>query len=383
MAKSGDISTFSKSDNEEIYFAENTNSYLPTSNSYIDTYLSYRIINHLIFWLLTLVITAYQGSLFGGTFADNLLNMTILLPVQLIVAYILVYVQIPRWAFHNKWLPFGLSLIIIAYFAAVLARIITIYIAEPLIGIDDIKVPILEIMMDPINLLKVYIVILYIPAFILFLIKMTKERFSNAQRVTTLQKEKKTAELNFLKAQMNPHFLFNTLNNIYSLAKNKSDQTPEMILKLSEILDYTIYECNDERVSITQEWELIENYVDLEALRYNKELDLVLDKDIDNENTKIAPLILITIVENAFKFGLATAKQIPKISISLSVQENKLDFVVKNSKASNSKQSKKDKKKGIGVTNIERQLTLQYPEKHYIKSTETDEQFQVTLNINL
>jgi len=299
LPKSSDISTFSESDEEENYFAENTNSYLPSNNSHIDTFLSYRILNHIIFWVVTILITSYQGSLFGGTFTDNLVNMLILLPVQMIVAYLLVYWQIPQWAFLKKWIPFILSLFVVAYLAAVLARIITIYIAEPLIGI------------------------LYIPAFVLFLIKMTKERFINAQRVTVLQKEKQTAELNFLKAQMNPHFLFNTLNNIYSLAKNKSDQTPEMILKLSEILDYTIYECNDERVPIAKEWELIEHYVDLEALRYNKELDLTLNKYVDNDDSQIAPLILITIVENAFKFGLANAKQVPKISETIAGQQVK------------------------------------------------------------
>jgi len=337
----------------------------------------------MIFWVMTILITSYQGSLFGGTFTDNLVNMLILLPVQMIVAYLLVYWQIPRWAFLKKWIPFILSLFVAAYLAAVLARVITIYIAEPLIGIDDIKVPVLEIMADPINLLKVYVVILYIPAFVLFLIKMTKERFINAQRVTVLQKEKQTAELNFLKAQMNPHFLFNTLNNIYSLAKNKSDQAPEMILKLSEILDYTIYECNDDRVQISQEWDLIENYVDLEALRYNKELDLSLNKEIDNESTQIAPLILITIVENAFKFGLANSRQIPKISILLTVKENKLDFEVVNSKSATKNLPGKNKKRGIGVTNIEKQLSLQYPDKHTIKTEESNEQFKVNLSISL
>ena len=309
--------------------------------------------------------------------------MLILLPVQILVAYLLVYWQIPRWAFLKKWIPFIISVIVAAYLAAVLARVITIYIAEPLIGIDDIKVPIWEIMADPINLLKVYVVILYIPAFILFLIKMTKERFMNAQRLTVLRKEKQTAELNFLKAQMNPHFLFNTLNNIYALAKNKSEQTPEMIMKLAEILDYTIYECNGDKVDINQEWGLIENYVDLEALRYNKELDLSLEKEIDDENTQIAPLILITIVENAFKFGLANSRQVPKISIKLKVKDKQLDFEVTNSRSFNKTQSKKNSKKGIGVTNIERQLSLQYPEKHTFKSIESEEQFKVNLSITL
>jgi len=299
------------------------------------------------------------------------------------VSYLLVYWQIPRWAFHKKWLPFFSSLIVVAYLAAVLARVITIYIAEPLIGIDDIKVPILEIMADPINLLKVYVVILYIPAFILFLIKMTKERFLNAQRFTVLQKEKKTAELNFLKAQMNPHFLFNTLNNLYALAKNGSEQTPEMIMKLSEILDYTIYECNDDSVKISREWELIENYVDLEALRYDKELDITLKKEIEDKDAQIAPLILITIVENAFKFSLANSRKIPQIKIDLRVKDNDLCFEVFNTKAVMKNLSNDKKKKGIGVSNIKKQLALQYPSNHSIEVIESKEQYKVILKISL
>ena len=106
-------------------------------------------------------------------------------------------------------------------------------------------------------------------------------------------------------------------------------------------------------------------------------------KSIDNEDTLIAPLILITIVENAFKFGLASAQQVPRISISLEVVANQLYFEVVNSKVQKNILSKKSKKKGIGVTNIERQLALQYPEKHTLKTKETEEQFQVNLNITL
>lgn len=383
MAESSDISTFPNPKSKEDYFARNTSPYLSTNNSFVEKILSFRILNHLIFWILSIIITSYQGSLFGGTFADNLLNMAILLPVQIMVAYLLVYWQIPRLAFAQKWIPFFMSLIVVAYFSAVIARVITIYIAEPLIGIDDIKEPIIEIMADPINLIKVYVVIIYLPAFILFLIKMTKERFANAQRLSVLQKEKQTAELNFLKAQMNPHFLFNTLNNIYALAKNKSEQTPEMIMKLSEILDYTIYDCNDDRVNINQEWELIENYVDLEALRYHKELDLEIHKNIDNEQAQIAPLILITIVENAFKFGLANAKQTPRISIRLEVIGKHLTFAVINSKANKRNEITKIKKRGIGNSNIEKQLSLQYPNRHKIETKETKDQYKVTLSISL
>jgi len=182
---------------------------------------------------------------------------------------------------------------------------------------------------------------------------------------------------------MNPHFLFNTLNNIYALSSQGAEQTPEMILKLSEILDYTIYECQDRRVLISREWQLIEDFADLQALRYSDPLKLMLKREVDDPSAKIAPLILISIVENAFKYALRGAGHIPEINVRLEVKASRLIFDVYNTRVSDQKMSMSDKKKGIGVPNIKRQLELEYPDFHSIDIIPTPDSYRVLLKIDL
>ncbi len=347
-----------------------------------DALFSNRIINHILFWVAAIGILAYHGSLFGGTFGDNLIELLAMLPSKMAAAYLLVYFLIPRFIYQRKWILFLLFFIASAYLLSVLARLSIIHIAEPILHHDGYDESLWEVIADPVYLLKVYVVSLYIPAFILFSLKLTKDRFQQENKILNLEKEKSSAELNFLKAQMNPHFLFNTLNNIYALAKEKSDQAPEMIMQLSEILDYTIYECNQDIVHISKEWELIENYVEIQRPRYAEQLVVSMQKRVDDDEAKVAPLILITLVENAFKHTLISPKSKPTIKINLSVKGGKLDFEVFNTK-STSHSKKVGKKKGIGVQNLKRQLENIYPEQYNLTVNEQEDSYHVNLSINL
>jgi len=254
-----------------------------------------------------------------------------------------------------------------------------IYIAEPLMGVDGIDESIWEVLTDPIYLIRVYVATAYIPAIFFFMIKMTKDSFTKENKLVELEKEKQSAELNFLKAQINPHFLFNTLNNIYALAKNKADETPEMILKLSEILDYTIYECKSDRVAISKEWELIENYADLQALRHHDQMTILLDQQIDNDDAQIAPLILMSFVENAFKHGLKGKREGATIDISLIEKDDQVVFKIYNTRTIHDTNNNG----GIGIQNIKRQLELQYTNKYDMEVIEQDDSYTVTLSIDI
>ena len=354
---------------------------MPTSLTYLDAILKSRIASHASFWILMVILLAYHGSLFGGGFQENLISMCVLLPVQMVAAYLLIYVQIPRWLFKRYWILFTFSFINIAYLLAVLARLSIIYISEPLTGYEGIDESLWEVLTDPGYLIKVYMTTVYFPAFIFLFIKMTKERFAQENQLIRLGKEKSTTELNFLKAQMNPHFLFNTLNNIYALSKSKSEQTSDMILKLSDLLDYTIYECKEDRVPVIKEWELIENYADLQAIRQNDQLMISIDQHIDNEETQIAPLILISLVENAFKHSFRSAKN-STIKVLLKVEQNILTFEVFNTKSAISKKETSNKK-GIGVQNVKRQLALQYPNRHTLHINDQPDSYEIILSIQL
>ncbi|MEL6254710.1 MAG: sensor histidine kinase [Bacteroidota bacterium] len=341
-----------------------------------------RFVYHLGFWVLIILLLAYHGSLLGSSFKDNLINMLSLMPVQMLAAYSLIYFLIPRLLYNRRWLLFLLILAVIAYGLSALARLAVIHIAEPLINFESYDESIWEVVTDAGYLIKVYMVSVYLPAVLLFLLKIMKERFQQENKLISLEREKSMAELNFLKAQMNPHFLFNTLNNIYALAKSGSQQTADMVMKLSEILDYTIYECNQRRVPIIKEWELIESYADLQTLRYKDSLMILLDQEIDDTEVEIAPLLLISLVENAFKYVMTTKDSEPLIRINLKLTDKALYFEVFNTK-SKVLSSRDSGGKGIGIKNLKRQLSLQYPDRHKMIIEDQKDSYRVELRIDL
>ncbi len=195
-----------------------------------------------------------------------------------------------------------------------------------------------------------------------------------------LRIEKQEAELNYLKSQTNPHFLFNTLNNIYSLALDKSDLAPESILRLSKILRFMLYETGGDYISIEQEIKIISDYIALEKLRYDESLYVNFNHDLEDMKQAIPPLLLIPLVENAFKHGAAETRVRPFIDIHLSVNKRQLVFTVKNSTETGPEQGAM--KENIGLSNLRRQLELLYTD--YDLTVQQDESsFTAVLKINL
>jgi two-component system, LytTR family, sensor kinase len=195
-----------------------------------------------------------------------------------------------------------------------------------------------------------------------------------------LRIEKQEAELNYLKSQTNPHFLFNTLNNIYSLARDKSDLAPESILRLSKILRFMLYETGGEYIAIEQELKIISDYIALEKLRYDDSLRINLNHDIEDMKQALPPLLLIPLVENAFKHGVSETRNQPFIDIHLSVRNRQLAFFVKNSAEVFS--DKTSVKENIGLSNLRRQLELLFTD-YNLSVQHGDSVFTATLKINL
>jgi len=194
--------------------------------------------------------------------------------------------------------------------------------------------------------------------------------FRNWEKQRSLENEKLNAELAFLKSQINPHFLFNSLNNIYSLAYQKSDKTPEAILKLSEIMRYMLYESNEETVMLDDEINYLQNYIELQKLRFKENVYVDLKVSIDEHDHRIMPLLLISFLENAFKHGISTDAAKP-IRITIHVHEGRLHFKAENAKS----HVNKDQTKGVGLTNLRRRLQLGYPGRHTIEIIETDDYY--------
>lgn len=199
------------------------------------------------------------------------------------------------------------------------------------------------------------------------------------KRERALIKEKLETELNFLKAQINPHFLFNTLNNIYSLARKKSDETPGVVLKLSELLRFVLYEAKNKTITITKEIQFLNDYIELEKIRYTDRLDVEFDYKVDNPDSLIVPLILVPFVENAFKHGASEATQKSTIKIRLVLQNGILNFKVGNSFEYTEGRKNEE---GIGLKNLQRQLELLY-EDFALKTHKDDQFYDASLLLNL
>jgi len=192
------------------------------------------------------------------------------------------------------------------------------------------------------------------------------------------QKEKLDAELSYLKAQINPHFLFNTLNSIYSLAIDKSDNTAPAVAKLSGMMRYVITDTAKEFVPLEKEIAYIKNYIELQRIRFGETIHLFFDVNGNPSGKQIAPLLLIPFIENAFKYGV-NAEENSTIRIHIFIDENKLNMEVQNNKVN--VQMKHEDKTGTGIANTQSRLQLLYPARHFLKITDIEKEFLVSLTL--
>jgi LytS/YehU family sensor histidine kinase len=196
-------------------------------------------------------------------------------------------------------------------------------------------------------------------------------------KILETQLKLKEQELNYLKMQIHPHFLFNTLNTMYGFALKKADETPEMILKLSNLLDYLLYQVDKPFVSLTHEINHIEDYISLEKMRFNDTLSINLIKDIHSESIEIAPMLFLPFVENSFKHGKILDGKLA-IDISFKCENNSIHFKIKNTHSKTA-----FIKSGIGLENIKKRLELLYKNQYDLAINEDDDFFEVQLKLAL
>lgn len=195
------------------------------------------------------------------------------------------------------------------------------------------------------------------------------------------QNEKLETEMKFLKSQVNPHFLFNALNNIYTLSVLKSEKTPDNLLKLSGMLRYMLYDCRAETVPLQKELEYLHHFIDLNMLKDSRGLNVTLDLDENRPDFPIAPMLFVPFVENAFKHSKIEDLENGWIKIKLNTTDNSVRFEVQNSLPEES--YTKDQEGGIGLKNVRRRLELVYPGRHDLRIEADTTQFDVHLKINL
>jgi len=338
----------------------------------------YRMLWHLIFWMIVLTYYTLFFGHQGGYYWFTLKFVVILLPVAIGTTYLFNYFLIPKFLFNKKIKTF----ILFSFYSLVVSFYLISLIIFPFLILSKSEVNFVTL--DK-SFLDIYFLVvgLYAAILVAILIKLIKYSYERQHLHLQILKEKTAAELEALRSQINPHFLFNTLNNIYTLSLKKSDQTPDVVLKLSEMLDYLLYECNSDRVPLKKEINLIENYLYLQKIRYDKRLKTSFSISGATSDQSIAPMLLLPFVENSFKHGAGKHREDAWIKIKMKIHEKSMIFEVKNSQVSTRKYDAIPSSGGIGIANVRKRLELIYKKDHHLNITNSVRDFSVKLNINM
>ena len=331
-------------------------------------------LNHALLWICIYVVYTYMMSFYEdyyGRMVANLINV----PLFMAAYYFLKHVQIPNFYNKGKLLEFGLSIMVSSFVIGAICRINGYLWMDEFFGKNPAEIP---FMTPGAYLLKT--VRYYTPAMAILAWESHQERRKELERMQALENEKLATELKFLKAQINPHFLFNTLNNLYSNVLTQSPKAPDMIMRLSGILDYVLYKSQSQTVLLSEEVQTIEHFLELEQIRYGDRLTIDF-KTSANLSLPISPLILLSMVENAFKHGASGDIDQPKIKIDIKEWKDTIYCKVWNTKSAHQGELNDAYKKGIGLSNIRRQLNLIYPYNHELQIEDLEKEFSISLTI--
>ncbi|MEO9967046.1 MAG: histidine kinase [Reichenbachiella sp.] len=339
------------------------------------------IVHHTIFWLVYFTFNWIRWGSYFDDYAYSFQSNLVEFPLHIVIVYFNIYFLMPRLI--PKRLTWYVILLILSTLIVSFVRIILTYL---FVTTDIYK----ESSLEDLSLFNfnyvaaTFIGEIYVVA-IGTAIKVTGDWINFKNKTTELQKVNLETELAFLKSQIQPHFFFNTLNNLYSLTLDKSNKAPYTVLKLSELMSYVIYDAKQKTVPLVNEIKHIQNYLDLEMLRYGERLNVDLEISGDIEGKVIPPVLLLPFIENSFKHGTRLIGQDIPILISLNVSDGRLTFITENNKspgpiADNGLQTYNH---GVGLQNTKRRLKLIFEEDYSLDLIEGEEKYRTILNIPL
>jgi two-component system, LytTR family, sensor kinase len=333
----------------------------------------WQILWHIIFWIILIaffLVVARNNAKFT---TEDLLVIFLLYPfINISLFYLNYLLFIPRFFDKKRYGFYAITVIIsiivygfIKYGVALLFKSIVL---------TRMKGEVVSFGSYFLSSVFTSLIFLFLSAVLKFMV----DWFLNERIQRDLENQRLTAELAFLKSQINPHFLFNSLNSIYSLAYQRSETTPEAILKLSEIMRYMLYECNDNKVDLGKELQYLQNYIDLQKIRFGNKAFIDFNVEGKVEYQQIVPLLLIAFIENAFKHGVANNALTP-IRLLIDVEDTHLHFYIQNRKHRNNR----DEVGGIGLNNVKRRLDLLYPGKYNLDIRDEADTYTVELSLVL
>lgn len=334
---------------------------------------------HALFWVSYASAYIFIYGSFSDTYLLEFQWMITSLPMKMTFVYFTLYFIIPRFFLEKKYVAATLISILSLFIVSIVQRGVDFHVYYPLFnprGLED------AFFYMP-KIFKIMLGIYPVVALASF-IKITKHFYNEESKSREYQQQKLEAELNFLKGQVHPHFLFNTLNNLYALTLKKSDSSPEVVLKLSELLSFMLYETNSPTVPLSKELSLIENYISLEKIRYDDRLTTTYETSGEVETGQIPPMLLLPFVENAFKHGTSDSLDKVWVEIKIAVRNNQLHLsVMNNNGVENSDNHEFEYQQGIGLKNVKRRLELLYGEHYELTISDKDEMYAVQLTLQM
>lgn len=333
---------------------------------------TFRLAGHLLFWGLVFGVLMYFDDT-GLSWTARVVNEWINLLFYAVIVYFNLFYLIPNYLNKKQ---FGTYLLLLLAASVVLTplRVIFFYFRfshEP------------ALQQSLLSNLNLYFVVTFLIAGSSSIFQIITDWLRQLTERQELQTQTMQSELRFLKSQINPHFLFNTLNNLYALTLKKSDKAPDIVIKLSEMMRYMLYECNEKQVPLYKEVNYLRNYLDLEALRQHDNIRIDFNVEGQVGDQQIAPLLFIPFLENSFKHGLNTQLVGGFVDIHLAVTNTAVNFSISNSKGQAIVRPDGRPSGGIGLENVRRRLNLLYPDRHKLVVSNTPNTFEVRLHIQL
>ncbi len=338
---------------------------------------------HVIFWLIYFLFNTFRWGRYFDDFIYSLRTNLIGFPIHMVLCYVNIYYLMPKFVYKGKYLLYSLLVLFALFFMIVVKFNLTYFLVSENVWPEGPKI-INSLTID--YSIDMMIGELYVMAFVTA-IKITFDWIKEHKRLINLEKAQLETELLFLRTQISPHFFFNTLNNIYSLSIEKSEKTSKIILKLSELMRYLLYETKEKRQSLEKEIMCIQNYIELERMRRGELLELNMNITGDIRNKKIAPILLLSFVENAFKHGVNKYIVKVKVDIDFKIKENLLYFRIINPIPAFTEYKKsinQTSHSGIGLKNVKKRLELGYgKDKYDLSVSNIDNLFTVELKIEV
>lgn len=348
----------------------------------------YRIPIHILFWVCMVIYEVLIWGLVDDKYNEKLNTSLLELPVKIAATYFTLYFLIDRFLVKGKYTQFALLLVLSMATFGVILRAINYYFIYPVYYPEGMSMSMLFLPKVLISVFVIFSLVAIVASFHLIRHYYQHQQATQLlqQAAQQLEKEKLSAELKLLKSQINPHFLFNTLNNLYVLTLNNSNKAPDMIHKLSQLMSYMLYDSNLPEVPLEMEIKYIKNYVDLEKLRYGDRLEVLLRVYEKTDGIMIAPLLILPLVENSFKHGASNQLDGGWIHVDIDVRESTLLIKVENNKIEFEKENmdqNTERPSGIGLENARKRLNHLYPGRHSLQLFNEEDRFLAVLKLEV